>query len=373
MDYQRLGVERVINAAGRLTALGGVALQADVVAAMANAARYNVDMKSLKDRAGELIAELTGAEAAMVTTGAAAGICTMVAGVVAGTDEVKIRRLPDSDWDPSEIVLMAGHASYFGASVTQMIRVGGGWPVLVGDVNMITPGLLRGHLTPRTAGFLYIQSHHTAHKGMLSLEQCREICREKGVPLLIDAAAEEDMEIYLRTGCDLVTYSGGKEFGGPTSGFIAGRKELVEACRAQESGVARGMKVGKETILGLLAALESFRKSDARAEKARQLALIEGMEEGLAGLPNTKLTRIPDEAGRAIIRLGLTLDEKALGFTAVKLLKELQAGSPAVVLRGHWASTGTVAIDPRPLVAEDSETVVEQIRRAYGRLGGGTK
>lgn len=362
----------MINAAGRLTALGGVALQPEVVAAMANGARYNVDMKSLKDRAGELIAELTGAEAAMVTTGAAAGICTMVAATVAGTDEVRIRRLPDSDWDPSEIVLMAGHSSYFGAPVTQMIRVGGGRPVLVGDVNMITPGLLRGHLTERTAAFLFVQSHHTAHKGMLSLEQCLAICREKSVPVIVDAAAEEDMEIYVRMGCDLVTYSGGKEFGGPTSGFIAGRKDLIEACRAQEAGIARGMKVGKETILGLLAALEGFKKTDPKVEKGRQLALIEGMEKGLAGLPHTRLTRMPDEAGRAIIRLGLTLDEKALGFTAVALLKGLQGGSPAVVLRGHWASTGTVAIDPRPLVAEDAETVVEQIRRVYDRLGGGS-
>jgi D-glucosaminate-6-phosphate ammonia-lyase len=369
MNYERLGITRVINASGRMTALGGVALSPEVQDAMVAGGRYNVPMDLLKSRAGEMIAEFAGAQAAMVTTGAAAGICIMGAAVVAGSDPGRVRALPDADWAKREILLQAGHASHFGAPVTQMLRVGGARPIVIGDVNMVSEPLLRSAIGSHTAGFLFVQSHHCVQKGMLSLERCLAICHEQGVPVLVDAAAEEDIKLYIEMGVDLVTYSGGKAFEGPTSGFIAGRADLVAACQAQEIGIARGMKVGKETILGLLAALERYCNTDRKAETERQLALIEGLEAGLAGLPHTQLHRMADEAGRGIVRLGLTLAEQRLGFTATELIKALQQGAPAVVLRGHWANTGTVAIDSRPIEATDVPIIVAKIRQAYADRG----
>lgn len=369
MDYERVGIPRVINAAGRMTALGGVALSQQVLAAMVAGGRYNVDMERLKRRAGELIAGYAGAEDALVTTGAAAGICMMAAAVVAGTDPARVRALPDADWPKREILLQAGHSVHFGGSVTQMLRIGGGRPVTVGDANLVMADLLRASISQNTAGFIYIQSHHAVQKGMVDLARCIEICHAQGVPVLVDAAAEEEIGKYTAMGADLVAYSGGKAFGGPTSGFIVGRRELIAACRAQEGGIARGMKVGKETIMGLLAALEQYLSTDQEAERARQVGLVEALEEGLAGLPHTRLSRLEDEAGRAIIRLGLTLSEAELGFTAKALSQGLQQGSPAVVLRGHWANTGTVAIDPRPLDPADIPVIVEQIRGFFLQHG----
>jgi D-glucosaminate-6-phosphate ammonia-lyase len=369
MNYAKLGVSRVINAAGMMTALGGATLHADVVAAMAAGARWNVAMDQLKDRAGELVARYAGAEAGMVTTGASAGIAIMCAAVVAGADEVRLRQLPQADWDPREVLLQAGHAVSFGGPVTQMMRIGGAVPVLVGDVNQVTPGQVKGHIGPKTAAFLYVQSHHTVHKGMQGLEAILSACHQQGVPVLVDAAAEEDLQHYIRLGADLVTYSGGKAFGGPTSGLIVGKGELIRACRAQEGGIARPMKVGKETILGLLAALERYVHTDADAEKAAQLLTVAALEEALYGLPGTTLLRLPDEAGRAIIRVGLQLDERALSFSAAQLYKGLQQGSPAVVLRGHQANTGTVAIDPRNLEPADVPVVASAIRTFYARHG----
>lgn len=369
MNYERLGITRVINASGRMTALGGVALSPEVLDAMMAGGRYNVPMELLKSRAGAMIAEFAGAQAAMVTTGAAAGICIMGAAVVAGSDPGRVRALPDADWAKREVLLQAGHASHFGAPITQMLRVGGAQPVLVGDVNLVSEPLLRSAIGSNTAGFLFVQSHHCVQKGMLSLERCLAICHEHGVPVLVDAAAEEDIKLYIEMGVDLVTYSGGKAFEGPTAGFIAGRADLVEACQAQDVGIARGMKVGKETILGLLAAVERYCNADRKAETARQLALIEELETGLKGLPHTHLHRMVDEARPSIIRLGLTLAEQSLGFTATELLKALQQGAPAVVLRGHWANTGTVAIDPRPIVATDVPVIVAKIRQVYADRG----
>lgn len=369
MNYEKLGVSRVINAAGMMTALGGATLRAEVIAAMGAAGRQSVSMEELKDKAGALLARLVGAEAGMVTTGASAGIAIMCAAVVAGRDEVKLRQLPQADWPEREVLLQAGHAVSFGGPVTQMMRIGGALPVLVGDVNQVTLAQIKAYLGSNTAAFLYVQSHHTVHKGMQSLGAIVAACHEQGVPVLVDAAAEEDLTLYIKLGADMVTYSGGKTFGGPTSGLIVGKQELVAACRAQERGIARPMKVGKETIVGLLAALDQYVNGDVEAEKARQLRIVEALQAELGSLPETRVSRLPDEAGREIIRVGLTLNEKALGFTSGQLYTALQKGSPAVVLRGHYANTGTVAIDPRPLELEDVPVICQQIRFHYASLG----
>jgi D-glucosaminate-6-phosphate ammonia-lyase len=262
--YGRLGIQRVINAAGRMTMLGGSALAPDVADAMAEAGRTYGRLADLHQRAGELIAEHTGAEAAVVTTGAAAGIVLMAAACVAGSDPAAVELLPDVAHEKRDVLVQIGHMVSFGAPVAQMIRLGGGRAVSVGWANGVRPDHLSAAIGPNTAAFLYVQSHHTVHHGMLPLGHCLELCHAKGVPVIVDAAAEEDPRLYVAMGCDLVAYSGGKAFGGPTSGFVAGRKELVAACRAQERGVARPMKVGKEAIVGLLVALERYAARDEK-------------------------------------------------------------------------------------------------------------
>jgi uncharacterized pyridoxal phosphate-dependent enzyme len=352
-----------------MTALGGVALHRDVTAAMAEAAGANVEIEVLKDRAGERIAAWCGAEAAMVTPGAAAGIVIMAAAVVTGGDPHKASQLPDVDWPRREIVLQLGHAVNYGCSVTQTIRMAGGRPVLAGSANLVRRRELEGAITERTAGILFVQSHHAVQKGMLGLREVVEIAASRGVPVLVDAAAEEDPRRYVALGADLVTYSGGKAFEGPTSGFIVGRCDLIAACRVQESGIARPMKVGKETIVGLLAALERYLDRDGAAEQARQAALLAALREGLADLPHKRLDVVQDEAGRAIRRLHLTLDAERLGFSAAELADELTRCNPPIYPRAHLATTGTIALDPRALAERDVPVILAAIRATFRRHG----
>jgi uncharacterized pyridoxal phosphate-dependent enzyme len=276
--YAAFGVRRVINAGGRLTALGGTTLAPEVAAAMAAAAQHYVRLGDLADRAGQLIAEWLGAEAACVTTGAAAGIALMTAACVAGSDPAAIELLPDVAGERREVVVQIGHLVSFGAPVAQMIRLGGGRAVAAGWANGVTRAHLTAALGPRAAAFLYVQSHHAVREGMLPLAECLAICRERGVPCLVDAAAEEEPRAYVALGVDAVTFSGGKAFGGPTSGFIAGRRDLIAACRAQERGIGRPMKVGKESIVGLLTALQRYLARDettVATELARQQRIVE--------------------------------------------------------------------------------------------------
>lgn len=369
ITYETLGIPRVINASGRMTALGGVALHPDVVAAMVEGARANVNMEALKDVAGERLAAWCGAEAAMVTPGASAGNVIMTAAAVSGNDPYRASHLPYAAWPRREIVLQLGHAVSYGGRIAQDIRHGGGIPMLVGTANSVQEFDIAGAINERTASVFFVQSHHAVQKGMLSLPTVIAIAHEKGVPVLLDAAAEEDVHRYVAMGADLVTYSGGKAFEGPTSGFILGSKEQIAACRLQEGGIARPMKVGKETILGLLAAMERYVANDVTAEKARQMGLIEALKGGLDDLPHTRLAIEQDEAGRAIWRLHLTLDEVALGFTATTLMKELQMHDPPIFPRGHWANIGTVALDPRPIADGDVPIIIEAIRSIYARHG----
>jgi D-glucosaminate-6-phosphate ammonia-lyase len=358
--YARIGVARVVNASGRMTHLGGSHLADEVAEAMAVAGRGYVRLADLHARAGALIAGYTGAEAAVVTTGAAAGIALMAAACVAGADPAAVELLPEVAHDRRDVLVQIGHMVSFGAPVAQMIRLGGGRAVAVGWANGVRRDHLESAIGPRTAACLYVQSHHTVHHGMLSLATCLEVCRGKGVPLLVDAAAEEDLRQYVAMGVDAVAYSGGKAFGGPTSGFVAGRRDLIAACRAQERGIGRPMKVGKEAIVGLLIALERYARRDeaaAKAELARQQRIVALIADGLRGQPDLRVETLHDEAGREIVRAAIHLDPTR----AAALARHLAEGDPPIYLRAHHAAEGYVAVDPRPIDDADARLIVARI------------
>ncbi|MEK8144484.1 hypothetical protein NKH18_30210 [Streptomyces sp. M10(2022)] len=166
--YEELGLRPAINASGKMTALGGSVLDDGVVAAMGEAARSHVVMEDLLRAAGQVIATATGAEDGCPTTGAASGVAIAVAAVVAGSDPARVEMLPDAGGRPDEVVLMKGHSVNFGAPVRQMIAIGGGRAIEVGSVNKVSPAHLEGAIGERTAALLFIQSHHTVHKGQVS-------------------------------------------------------------------------------------------------------------------------------------------------------------------------------------------------------------
>ena len=352
---EQLQIPRVINASGRMTALGVNALSDVVLKSMTEGGRNYVEIDKMQRTVGCQIAEMIGAEDAMVTTGAAAGVALMVAACIAGNDLTRVQALPDALGNPNEILIQAGHQVNFGAEIVQMIRIAGGKPHAIGSVNSVSEAHLTGALHPNVAAFLYVKSHHSVQKGALSLARCIEICQEHGVPVLIDAAAEEDLTRYVTSGADLVTFSGGKAIGGPTSGIVAGRADLVEACRAQNMGIGRPMKVGKEALAGLYTAVSAYMQRDSQAEQRRCAAMVDELLAGFA--PVAKTRRLIDEAGRGIERAGIVLEPQE----AQDLVRFLRNGSPPIYPRTHLLNMGTVAFDPRPLAAGDVETIIERV------------
>ncbi|MEV8225344.1 DgaE family pyridoxal phosphate-dependent ammonia lyase [Streptomyces sp. NPDC079167] len=361
--YEELGLQPAINASGKMTALGGSVLDDTVVAAMGEAARSHVVMDDLLRAAGQVIATATGAEDGCPTTGAASGVAIAVAAVIAGTDPARIESLPDAGGRPDEVILMKGHSVNFGAPVRQMIALGGGRATEAGSVNKVSPAHLEGAISERTAALLFIQSHHTVHKGQISLAEMITIGKRHGIPVIVDAAAEDDLRRWPATGADLVVFSGGKAVGGPASGFVCGTAPLIEACRAQYSGIARPMKVGKETVVGLLQALRQYgvdRAGDGGRARMARLA------EKLGTLPGITGSVEQDEAGRNIHRAVLTVDAAEAGRDAHTLAGELAAGAPPVYLRDHQAATGRLSVDPRPVTAEEEEQLVHRFASILG-------
>ena len=359
--YAELGVSRVINASGMMTALGGSTITAHVGQAMAHAGQQQVVIEELQRRAGAEIARLLGAEAAMVTTGAASGIALMVAALVAGSDMTRVEALPDPGDAPHEIIIQAGHVVNFGAPVRQMVAIGGGKARPIGATNQVYESHLTGALSAETAGVLFVQSHHCVQKGMLSLRRVIDLCHERAVPVILDAAAEEDLRGFATCGVDLVTFSGGKAIGGPASGIIAGRADLIEACRAQLSGIGRPMKVGKEAIIGLVTALNDYVNRDLAAIRERQREIVDYLLSAFAAIPGVQTRRLDDEAGRGIQRAALELSPDR----ALELARFLRSGEPPIYPRGHLLSLGLVALDPRPLSMEDAAIIVSRVEAFF--------
>jgi L-seryl-tRNA(Ser) seleniumtransferase/D-glucosaminate-6-phosphate ammonia-lyase len=356
--FDDLHVSTVINAAGRLTALGGSSLRQNVIDAMAEASRAHVDLSVLRSAAGAEIARLSGAEAGTVTAGASASLVMAVAGSITGTDSAKIARLPDSNGLANRVPIQTGHLVNFGAPVEQMIRLGGGVPVPIGSVNSVPPRALEAVLQAGDcACTMYVVSHHSVQANQLPLLAWIEISHAHQVPVLVDAAAEEDLHRYLDAGADLVAYSGGKAFEGPTTGILVGRADLVAAAEAQFAGVARPMKVGKEDILGLVSALRNYVCADTATERARQDRVLEEIRTRIGKVPGVDVSVMPDDAERAINRLALvTSPDRARTLSAA-----LSAGEPSIRTRNHHLSEGIVLIDPRALTASDGETIAGRV------------
>lgn len=362
--WSSLGVPTVINAAGKMTYLGSSAPAPEVTDAMAAAAHSYVDMAELKAALGVRVAELAGAEAGWVVSSAAAGIAQSVAGAITGTDPVLVEAVPDQLPDRREVILQKGHVVHFGAPLTQMLRMAGARVQEIGTVSRTQEYHLGSALGPNTAAVMYVVSHHTGGGSNLDLPTVVSIAHASDVPVIVDAAAEVDLRRYLDQGADLAIYSGHKAIAGPTSGLVLGRHDLVDACAAQETGIGRAMKIGKESLAGLLVALERYVEGKATRTESELLDVLSRIQRKIESAIPVDVALVHD-ATRPIPRLRLTVRPDA-PFDAPELVRRLEAHDPSVRTRNHGASGGTIEIDPRELSTSDAEVLATVLVAAFG-------
>lgn len=356
-----LGLRPVINVSGTMTSLGASIAVPEVIEAMAKILPEFVEISDLQRKASAVIARATGAEAGCVTACAASGITLAVAAAMTGADLAKIRQLPDTTGMKDEVVMLAGHMVNFGAPVEQSIRLAGAKVVPVGDATSSERYQLEGKITERTAAALYVVSHHVVDYGQVQLSDFVEACHARGVPVIADLASEYDLRGFLAAGVDVALYSAHKFLGGPTAGIVAGRKDLVRAIYLQNSGIGRGFKVGKESVLGTMAALEAWAKRDHAAVRARETGYLRLWQERFDGLPGVTATIVPDPTNNPLDRLKLAIDAEVARLTAWELADALAAGDPPVIVRDHEVEHHYFYLDPCNLHPGQAEIVADRI------------
>ncbi|MBZ9759968.1 aminotransferase class V-fold PLP-dependent enzyme [Mesorhizobium sp. CA8] len=359
---ERLGLRPIINVSGTMTALGASIIVPEAISAMAEMASQWVEMDDLQRAASSVVARLTGGEAGFITACCASGITMAIAGAMTGTNLLAIERLPDdTEGLKSEVVIQLGHIVNYGAPIDQSIRVAGAKVIPAGTVSVTQDYHVREAINERTAAALYVVAHHTVQYGMLSLEEFCEICHAKNIPVIVDAASEYDLRSFLARGADIVVYSGHKFLSGPTSGIVTGRKDLVRAAYLQNRGVARAMKVGKESIAGTMAALDAWEKRDHAGIRRREEAALNLWKNSLQGIPGIGAEIIPDPTNNPLDRLQVFVRPESR-FTAAGLASALAAGSPPVIVRNHEVERGHFFLDPCNLHPGEAEIVAEQLR-----------
>lgn len=357
------GSRQIINASGNVTVLGASLASRASVAAATEILDHFVEMPELHRQASQVIANACKAEAGCVTSCAAAGICVAVAATMTGDDLARIETLPDTTGLKNQVVIQRGHNCHFGGGVAQMVHLSGAQTIEIGSVNRAVGYQLAGAITSDTAAGLFVVSHQTAQVGMISLVEFADLCHAKGVPVIVDAASECDLEVFLQQGADLVIYSGHKFLNGLTAGIIAGRKDLVRACFLQHIGISRAMKVGREGIASTIAALDRWSGLDHAKINEQVAARTETAFSRLQGISGLTTSVEPDPTGNPVSRVRLKIDAEIIGFGAEKFRRLLAHCSPAIHLRSHDSDQQSLLIDPSTVTDEEILLVAGQISR----------
>jgi len=361
--YEKYNLKRVINASGTMTALGASRVSAEVIGAISEILPDFVEMRELQRAASKVIACATGAEAGCVTASAAAGISIAVAACMTGMDFYRIEKLPDTDGMKNEVIIQKGHAVNFGSSITQMVRLAGARCVEIGTATLCGTYQLKGAINEKTAAALYVVSHHTVQSALIQFEEFARVARENNIPVIVDAASEYDLMGFLEKGADIVVYSGHKFLGGPTSGIIAGKKELVKACYYQEKGIGRGMKVGKESILGMMEALEHWLDRDPEEIRKQEDARIEYAFSFLNKLHGFTAVYSKDPTHNPITRLKVNIDPEKSTSSAFELSQLLSQGDPSIKVRNHHVDRDYFFLDPCNLLDGEIEVICDRIKK----------
>ena len=325
--YSGLGIKPVINGVGVVTVLGGSIMPPEVVHAMEEASRYFIPLPELQKKVGARIAELLEAPAAMVTCGAASAISVGTAACLSQGDPAKLRQLPGRAGIRYEVIQQKTHRSGY----EHQMEMAGAKVVAVE-----TRQELEAAINANTGMLFFLNKGEP--DGQIKAEEFVKIGKARGIPTMNDAASDatpkENLWKYTQMGFDLVIFSGGKALRGPqSSGLLLGRKDLIEAAQPAMSpfgGIGRGMKVGKEELCGLLAAVDRYLKADHQAEWRELEARVKTIRGALDGVAGVKTDRHIPVIANEVPHVTVEWDESARNLTAQQVGEKLLAGDPPI-------------------------------------------
>ena len=270
---------------------------------------------------------------------------------MAGSDVARIARLPDATGMAHRVVLLAGHQVNYGQPIVQAVRLAGAMPVVCTDLDEARAAAR----LPGTAAVLAVESHLAPGSGAATTAALAQVARAAGVPLILDAAAQDLRVSELVTGgADLVLVSAQKYLRAPTAGLVMGRADLVAAVQAQHGGIGRGMKPTKEALAGVIAAIDLREHVSMESWRPAQQRRLDAVQAASLAWPGVTAAREPDPQGNGFDRLWLTVDADVAGVDAAGLAQRLRDGDPVVAVAPHRVARGQIGLELSGV--DDAET-----------------
>ncbi len=366
--YTRIGVRPFINMTATYTINGGTLTWPEVKQAMEEASHYPVNLDELMAKVGERLAQLMGCEFGMVTSGCAGALVHATAACLVGADPEKMSQLPNLQGLRDEVIMTKQSRNQYDHAIRSLgVRI----------VEVDSREEFHAALGPRTAMIAVLGTGEP--RGKIRLEEMAEAARKARVPVLVDAAAELPLvpNPFLSRGADLVAYSGGKFLRGPQcAGLLLGRKDLVQAAWINSSphhGFGRSMKVGKEEIMGMLAAVEVWRtKYDLQAEYKLWEGWYAHISEKITQVPGVSTQVQPAGADSPYPVLMVSWERERIGMTAGELGRMLLEGEPRIM--SHAEGEGySFRIRPVAMKPEEHKQVAQRLAEIFRAQGPGPK
>lgn len=394
--YEKWGLEPIINVSGAVTRLGGAPMPEEVLEAFCQAARESIPLDQLQGLACRAIAEATGAEAGLVTAGAASALTLGAAAILTGYDLGRMEQLPHCQGFANEFVMAReqrnGYDHAVRAAGAKLVEVGFHEIIAGAGVRRAEAWEYAAAFGPSTAGVLYVFDAHARPP----LAEVVTAAHARGLLVLVDAAGEvpprTNLRAILAAGADLVAFSGGKGIRGPqATGILCGRRDLVGAAALQmldmddhfelweppenlidrsrlvglpRHGIGRGMKVSKEQVIALLTAMKLFTAGAYDRKLAEMREYLASIENALQGAPASCRTLVPAD-GQCLPILEVTLDERALGRSALEVCRRLRRGKPPVYVGHALLDQGKLVVNPLHLNAERTTSLIQRLREEF--------
>jgi L-seryl-tRNA(Ser) seleniumtransferase len=348
--YDKLGVTKIINAAGTYTFLTASIMPPPVQAAVAQAAKHPVRLAELQKAAGEYLAKKCKCEAAMVTAGAASALTLGTAACMTIANPAAVQKMPtDMAGLKNEVIVQKTHRYDYDHALLNC------------GIRFVEVATLADYEKAFTENTVMAHFFNAAEQGSITRQDWIRVAHKHNVPCFNDAAADvppiSNLWAYTQMGFDLVTFSGGKGMRGPqNAGLLLGRKDLIAAAVANDApiseSIGRGMKVAKEQIVGMVAAVDWFTSQSEETMQAEFLATANRIAAHLKNIPTVEASIVVPEIANHVPHLLLDYDHSRIKISAQEVANRLRQGNPCIELNpstGHKNANG---------VTKDKDTIV---------------
>lgn len=336
--FKELGLRTFINAAGTYTSMTGSLMPKEVTDAISYGTTEYVNLDELQDKVGERIAELLECEYATVSSGCFGAMSIGMAGILTGMDPKKVKQLPNTEGMKNEVIIQESHTIGYAQALTNV-----GAKV----VKIKTARDLEKAINKNTAMLWFLNAH--TDQGAIKWEEFIALGKKYNIPTFIDCAADvppvENLFKFTKMGFDLVAFSGGKGIRGPQSaGLLLGKRKYIEAARMHTpprgETIGRGMKVNKEEVLGMLAALELYLQKDHKAEWAMWEAQIKLISDSALKIKGVETeVHVPKYANH-VPSLRIRWNQNLVKITPNEVRDQLKNGHPSIQTVGDNSTVG---------------------------------